>query len=99
MPHGRSASRPVRSSARRIPSAAGANLNALRLGPSAAVMLSVLLVAGCDAKKVSSSVKKTADRSRRLTVLAASEAGNIVDADARLTRQLNIAEQVLLRFS
>ena len=63
-----------------------------------AVMLCLLTVFGCDSKKVSSSVKKTADRSRRLTILAATEAGNISDADARLTRQLNIAEQVLLRF-
>ena len=64
----------------------------------AALLLCLFAVTACHGKKVSSSVKKTADRSRRLTILAASEAGNIRDADARLTRQLNIAEQVLQRF-
>lgn len=63
-----------------------------------AATLCLLVVTGCNEKKVSGSVKKTADRSRRLTILAASEASNIRDADARLTRQLNIAEQVLTRF-
>ncbi len=39
------------------------------------------------------------ERSRQLTLLAAKEAGNIRDADARLTRQLNIADGALNRFS
>lgn len=41
---------------------------------------------------------KTEERSRKLTVLAAKEAGHISDADARLTLQLNIANWALERF-
>src|SRR5581483_3029450 len=41
---------------------------------------------------------KTAERSRQLTIRAAVEAGHIADADARLTRQLNIAERALVGF-
>lgn len=41
---------------------------------------------------------KNLERSRRLTVLAAREAANIADADARLTLQLNIANGALDRF-
>lgn len=41
---------------------------------------------------------KNAERSRKLTVLAAREAASIADADARLTLQLNIANGALDRF-
>jgi hypothetical protein len=60
----------------------------------------VLVVsAGCHERNVSSTPDVTFDRSRKLSILAAAEAGNIADADARLTRQLNIADQVKERYT
>src|SRR3954468_12817522 len=64
----------------------------------ASLMLVVVLSSGCKQRRVSGSVDKTTERSRQLSILAASEAANISDADARLTRQLNIADKVLTRF-
>jgi hypothetical protein len=59
-----------------------------------------MLSLGCNHRpRISDNVAKTTARSRQLSILAAREAGNIRDTDARLTRQLNIASQVLHRFS
>lgn len=57
-----------------------------------------LITTGCNKQNVSTRVNSTADRNRKLSVLAASEATRIADADSRLTRQLNIADQVIVRF-
>ena len=66
---------------------------------SALVVLALSVIAtGCNGKKVTSVPNVTGDRSRRLSVLAATEAGRIQDPDARLTRQLNIADQVQQRY-
>lgn len=64
----------------------------------ATVALCCFAASGCHERKVTSTVNVTFERSRKLSVLAAAEAGNIADSDARLTRQLNIAEQVLKRY-
>ncbi|MBX7098976.1 MAG: hypothetical protein K1X89_14800 [Myxococcaceae bacterium] len=64
----------------------------------ATVALCCFAASGCHERKVTSTVNVTFERSRKLSVLAAAEAGNITDSDARLTRQLNIAEQVLKRY-
>ncbi len=70
----------------------------MTLRRSIAVLALCMVAVGCNGKKVSSVPNITVDRSRKLSVLAASEAGRISDADARLTRQLNIADQVLQRY-
>src|SRR5947208_2620273 len=51
--------------------------------PLVSALLLCTLVVACETKKISSSVKPTDERSRRLTVLAAVEAGNIADGDAQ----------------
>lgn len=72
----------------------------LRVLRSALVLMCVGVVfTNCAGRKVSSTPHVTNDRSRKLSVLAATEAGFIKDPDARLTRQLNIADQVQQRYS
>jgi hypothetical protein len=66
----------------------------------AAVSMCVLAVStGCHGRNVTSTPDVTFDRSRKLSILAAAEASQIADADSRLTRQLNIADQVKQRYT
>jgi hypothetical protein len=63
------------------------------------IAVACALLAGCTGPmRLSDPVHHNAARSRQLMVLAAVEANNIADADGRLTRQLNIANEVLDRF-
>ena len=57
-----------------------------------------LLSSGCTPKRLTDPVHHSARRSRQLMVLAAVEARHIPDADVRLTRQLNIANEVLAQY-
>ncbi len=64
-----------------------------------ALMCACVVFTNCAGRKVTTTPNVTNDRSRKLSVLAATEAGFIKDPDARLTRQLNIADQVQQRYS
>lgn len=69
----------------------------IRLFP---LVLPVFLFLGCRHQNVQpQAVEKSTERSRQLALLAAHEAGLVGDADARLTRQLNIANGIRQRFT
>ena len=62
-------------------------------------VLAALAVSACaNQKRLTDPVKHSTTRSRQLMVLAAQEARHIPDADVRLTRQLNIANQILTQY-
>src|SRR5256885_9932983 len=62
-------------------------------------MIALAVLAGCaGTRSLTDPVHHNSARSRQLMILAAVEANNISNADARLTRQLNIANEVLERF-
>jgi hypothetical protein len=64
-----------------------------------AYAVAVLALSSCFAtKRLTDPVHHSSRRSSQLMVLAASEAKAIPDADVRLTRQLNIANDILLRY-
>lgn len=66
---------------------------------AALLLVSSLFALSCARRIVRPEVTQNLERSRQLTILAGTEAERIADADARLTRQLNIADHVLGRFS
>lgn len=61
----------------------------------AVTMLALLVTACAGPRRLTDPVHHTSRRSRQLMVLAAGEARLIPDADVRLTRQLNIANEIL----
>ncbi len=61
--------------------------------------LAAMLVTGCKSRDLSTRLMSTHQRNARLMQLAGEEAGFVKDADARLTRQLNIAYQQMIRFT
>ncbi len=62
------------------------------------VVIAMLLSAGCGGQPpISGNINTTAGRSQQLMVLAAEEAAAISDIDARLTRQLNLANAQIQR--
>lgn len=70
----------------------------LRLSVSWLTLLT-FLCAGCHGANIRpDAIQKSTERSRQLTLLAAREASRVTDADARLTRQLNIANGMRQRF-
>jgi len=62
------------------------------------VVALVSLAACASQKRLTDPVQHSTKRSRQLMVLAAQEARHIPDADIRLTRQLNIANQILNQY-
>lgn len=66
---------------------------------SIACAVAVVVFSSCFAsKRLTDPVHHSSRRSSQLMVLAAGEAKAIPDADVRLTRQLNIANEILLRY-
>lgn len=64
-----------------------------------ACAVTLLVFSSCVAsKRLTDPVHHSSRRSSQLMVLAAGEAKAIPDADVRLTRQLNIANEILLRY-
>lgn len=60
--------------------------------------IAALALHGCDTPpRLTGTLNVTEQRSRQLTALAAQEAGLIEDIDARLTRQLNLADMQIRR--
>ncbi len=63
------------------------------------IVVALLSLAACASqKRLTDPVQHSSKRSRQLMVLAAAEARHIPDADVRLTRQLNIASQILTQY-
>ncbi|MBL8949265.1 MAG: hypothetical protein JNK82_00715 [Myxococcaceae bacterium] len=63
-----------------------------------AVLAALAVTACANQKRLTDPVQHSTRRSRQLMVLAAQEARHIPDADTRLTRQLNIANQILVSY-
>lgn len=62
-------------------------------------VVALLSLAACaNQKRLTDPVQHSTKRSRQLMVLAAQEARHIPDVDVRLTRQLNIANQILNQY-
>ncbi len=62
------------------------------------IMVAMLMSAGCKGQPpLSGDIKTSEARSQQLMILAAEEAAAITDVDARLTRQLNLADQQIRR--